>query len=224
MRPLRFMLPVLLLLMALTACLESESVDDGTDDAGDEAAAAVDDPTATPEPEPTEVPEPTETPEPEPTEAPVATETPEPTAPADDDAGEDGPTEHIIEIQDPHDFVPDELDVAVGDTITWVNTGNITHTSTLDPEIARDPENAQLPDGAETWDSGNLEPGDEFSITLEVPGEYVYFCRPHEVLGQIGTITVDDDGDASVDAEDDDTDDDSDADEADDEDGVDDYL
>jgi plastocyanin len=203
MRTLLSALPVILLLTLLAACVGSQSADDAADDATDDAVAVAEDPTPTPEaddPEPTATPEPepTEIPEPEPTEPPVAeaTATPEP----DDGNGE--PTEHIIEIQDPHDFVPDELEVAVGDTITWVNTGNIVHTSTLDPEIAQDESNAQLPEGADTWDSGDLEPGDEFSITLEVPGEYVYFCRPHEVLGQIGTITVTGNGEA-VDGSDD---------------------
>jgi plastocyanin len=195
MRSLFVLIPIVLLLTMLSACVSSESSDDSDD------GVAVAEATETPEPEVTETPEPepepTETPEPEPTEAPEATETPEPTMPPDEDDGVEEPTVHIIEIQDPHDFVPDELEVAVGDTITWVNTGNIVHTSTLDPEIARDPENAQLPDGAETWDSGDIEPGDEFSITLEVPGEYVYFCRPHEVLGQIGTIIVDGDDEES---------------------------
>jgi plastocyanin len=222
MRAVHLLLPVLLLLSMLAACVQSESADDGADDSTEDVAVAADDPTATPEeePEPTEAPEATETPEP--TVAPEATETPEST----DENGEDeGPTEHVVEIQDPHDFVPDDLEIAVGDTVTFVNTGRINHTSTLDPEIARDPANAQLPEGAETWDSGDLEPGDEFSITLEVPGEYVYFCRPHEVLGQIGTITVN--GDSVEDPQSDDSEadesDDS-ADDSDEEDEIDDYL
>jgi plastocyanin len=220
MRTLLFALPVILLLALLAACVESQSADDAVDDASDDAVAAAEDPTATPE---GDDPDPTATPEPEPTEtpAPELTEVPEQET-DDDEAGE--PVEHLVEIQDPHNFVPDALEIAAGDTVRFVNVGNINHTSTLDPEIARDPENAQLPEGAETWDSGDLAPGDEFTITLEVPGEYVYFCRPHEVLGQIGTITVNGSGE-TVDGSDDEEVDADDPGEDDDDDGeVDDYL
>jgi plastocyanin len=219
MRTLLAALSVLLVMAVLAACVESDSPDDAADD--DVAAAA--DPTATPKPaEPTPEPEPTPTLEPEPAETPEAEETPTP------ESGNGEAVEHVVEIQDPHNFVPDELNIAAGDTVTFVNMGNIIHTSTLDPEIARDPDNAQLPDGAETWDSGDMEPGDEFSVTLDVPGEYTYFCRPHEVLGQIGTITVngddvtDDDDDEDVDDPVDDQSDEDD--EADDDNGIDDYL
>jgi plastocyanin len=126
----------------------------------------------------------------------------------------------VVEIQDPHDFDPDSITVAAGDTIRFINTGRINHTASLDPEIVRDPDNAVLPDGAEPWDSGDLEPGDEFSVTLTVPGDYVYFCRPHEVLGQIGSITVLEEGEALPASDDDDADDDA----SPDDDETDDYL
>lgn len=193
---------VLALVLALmAACVES--ADDEADDTEDDSDATEE--TATAEPTDAATEEPTEEPdasptatmdeEPEETETPEAEETataePEETAtPEDDDGDGDGDgEEHTISVQD-NFFEPEELEISAGDTVTWVNDGGLVHTSTLDPEIAREPENAVLPDGAETWDSGDLEPGDEFSVTLEVPGEYVYFCRPHEALGMVGTIVV----------------------------------
>lgn len=178
---------VLLMLGGLAACVESADDDSGDD--GDDSATAVSSPTPEPtEPEPTEAPDPTATPEPEPT--PTATAEPDPTATPEPDEGDDGDgADLVIDIQD-NFFDPEEIEVAPGDTVTWVNNGDLVHTATLDPEIAQDPDNAVLPDGAETWDSGDLQSGDEFSVTLEVPGEYVYFCRPHEALGMVGTIIV----------------------------------
>lgn len=232
MRRLTFVFVSFLILALLAACASTQTSDDAdVDDTSDDVAAA--DPSPTPdEPDPTATPEtdsePTAEPEPEPTSTSEAEPTSTPEAepeftPTPEANGNGEPTEHIVEIQDPHDFVPDDLVIALGDTVTFVNTGRINHTSTLDPEIARDPDNAVLPDGAEPWDSDDLEPGDEFSITLEVPGDYVYFCRPHEVLGQIGAITVLEEGESPT-AQPDDTDSDDDDPDTDDEDEADDYL
>lgn len=208
MRTLLSALSVMLLLTILAACVESDSTDDASDE--DVTAEAAASPTEEPEdPDPTATEEPEPTPEPTATAAEEATATiepePDPTATSEPDDGDDEGEEHIISIVD-NAFDPDEIEIAPGDTITWVNDGGQMHTSTLDPEIARDPENAVLPDGAETWDSGDMEPGDEFSITLDVPGEYIYFCRPHEALDMIGTIVVTDE-DADTGGSDDDDDD-----------------
>lgn len=206
MRTLLSALSVMLLLTILAACIESDSTDDASDE--DVTAEAAASPTEEPEDlDPTATAEPETTPEPTATAAEEATATaePDPTATSEPDTGEDEGEEHIISIVD-NAFDPDEIEIAPGDTITWVNDGRQMHTSTLDPEIARDPENAVLPDGAETWDSGDLEPGDEFSITLDVPGEYIYFCRPHEALDMIGTIVVTDEDADTGGSEDDDDD------------------
>jgi plastocyanin len=192
---LRVLVTVAVVVLALGIVAACNDDDDDVEVAEEPTPEAV---TPTPEPEATPTPdvEPdaTPTPEPEETPEPDATPTPEPEATPtqedDDDEVAREPTEHIVEIVGPHDFEPQEITITAGDTITWVNESDIQHTATLDPEIARDPEHAVLPEGAEPFDSGTLDPGDEFSITLTVPGEYVYFCIPHEALGQIGYITV----------------------------------
>jgi plastocyanin len=138
-------------------------------------------------------------------------------------------TEHIIEIVEPLDFSPAEITIAPGDTVTWVNNTDVVHTSTADPELAEDPNNVQLPEGAETWHSGNIEPGEEYSVTLDVPGTYMYICYPHELAGMLGVIIVEDE-EAEVDdpavTEDDDTEDvdDDDVEPAPDVDDTDDYV
>jgi plastocyanin len=74
-------------------------------------------------------------------------------------------------------FSPDQMTVAPGTTVTWVNDGQQPHTSTSD-------------DG--TWDSGTLEPGDDYSFTFDDPGTYTYHCSIHPDM--TATITVSGDG------------------------------
>ncbi|MGH2355330.1 MAG: cupredoxin domain-containing protein [Candidatus Limnocylindria bacterium] len=87
-------------------------------------------------------------------------------------------------------FNPEALTIRVGNTVTWRNSTPIVHTATVDPAKAQDPANAVLPDGAQPWDSGNIEPGSEWSYTFETPGDYTYFCIPHELAGMVAQLTV----------------------------------
>lgn len=98
---------------------------------------------------------------------------------------------HRVEMNAQLQFAPAELTLNVGDTVTWVTVGPIPHSATADPSKALNPEeHVVLPQGAEPWDSGLLNEGQEFSHTFEVPGEYTYFCIPHEAAGMIGYLTV----------------------------------
>jgi 3-oxosteroid 1-dehydrogenase len=107
----------------------------------------------------------------------------------DDDVAAD-PQTYTVEIKDDLTFDPEHIDIRVGDSITFVNVGQMVHTATCDPDRAFDEANAQMPDGAEPWHSGNMDPGEEWTYTFEVAGEYTYACIPHEVAGQVGSITV----------------------------------
>jgi plastocyanin len=80
--------------------------------------------------------------------------------------------EMTVSIQD-FFFEPDQLTVAPGTTVTWVNDGQTPHTSTAD-------------DG--TWDSGTLQPGESFSFTFDEPGTYSYLCEIHPEM--TGTVNV----------------------------------
>ncbi len=57
--------------------------------------------------------------------------------------------------------------VPPGTTITWTNTGDLTHTVTSDDVV---------------FDSSAMAPGQTFSFTLDHPGTYWYFCRPHPFM------------------------------------------
>ena len=76
-------------------------------------------------------------------------------------------------------FEPANITVEPGTTVTWVQSGNNSHTTTSYDGL---------------WDSGMIEGGSggTFSFTFEEPGTYDYFCIPHESLGMIGSVTVTD--------------------------------
>ncbi len=90
----------------------------------------------------------------------------------------------------PAKYNPDPVKIKVGDTINWVNTGDTIHTATTDPSQAPDKTWASVPQEAETWDSGYMNSGDNFSYTFKVPGTYKYFCTTHVKEGMKGEIDV----------------------------------
>lgn len=99
-------------------------------------------------------------------------------------------TQYTIKMTDQLKFDPAELTIPKGATVTWQNTGQVPHTATDDPSKAANKADASLPAGASPWDSGMMNAGQSWSYTFTVPGEYKYFCIPHEAAGMVGTITV----------------------------------
>lgn len=88
-------------------------------------------------------------------------------------------------------FRPQQIQVQPGQTVRWTNqdAGNV-HTVT-----AYHPINGKrlgIPETAEPWDSGYLMPNESFMMTFDLPGEYNYFCIPHERAGMVGRIVVGD--------------------------------
>jgi plastocyanin len=63
-------------------------------------------------------------------------------------------------------FDPTELNINMGDTVTWTNDDSVPHTAT------------QKPSGS-GFQSGTLSPGDSFSFAFEEAGEFDYFCEFH---------------------------------------------
>jgi plastocyanin len=76
-------------------------------------------------------------------------------------------------------FQPAELAVDVGDTVTWQQQDNTTHTVT-----------AGTP-GSESglFDHRGFGRGDDFSFTFDRVGEFPYFCAIHPE-GMRGTVEV----------------------------------
>ncbi len=76
-------------------------------------------------------------------------------------------------------FLPGEVTIGVGDSVTWHNDGTAAHTVT-----SGNPEDG--PDGL--FDSGLFLGGDTFSHTFTEAGEYQYFCQIHPWM--TGTVIV----------------------------------
>ena len=70
-------------------------------------------------------------------------------------------------------FAPDDLTIAAGTTVTWINTDSVSHTSTSD---------------GTGWNSATLEPGGRFAFTFQTAGTFPYHCVIHP--GMVGTVVV----------------------------------
>ena len=96
-------------------------------------------------------------------------------------------------------FEPNRVEVSAGETVVWRNTNSRAHTVTA--------YEAQIPEGAEYFASGGFDSEQAardgymnfegaipsrgtYEHTFEVPGQYDYFCVPHERGGMVGTVVV----------------------------------
>jgi len=84
-------------------------------------------------------------------------------------------------------FTPAVVWVEAGTTLTWAIEG-ASHSVTAYAAANDRPQ--RIPEGAESFDSGVLAAGETFSHTFEDPGAYDYYCTPHEGLGMVGIVVV----------------------------------
>ena len=70
-------------------------------------------------------------------------------------------------------YAPDEIDVAPGTTVTWVNADSQAHTSTSN---------------VAGWDSGIVAPGGQFSFVFPTAGTFEYHCTLHPRM--VGRVVV----------------------------------
>jgi plastocyanin len=87
-------------------------------------------------------------------------------------------------------FDPIGLLVEPGTTIRWVNRdpGNAHTATAYHPDVMERPR--RMPKDAKPWDSDYLLPDEKFSVRLDVPGVYDFYCIPHEHAGMVGRIVV----------------------------------
>ena len=78
-------------------------------------------------------------------------------------------------------FLPGEVTVPAGTTITWANEDEAVHTVTA---------------ADQSWDSGRLPIGGTFSHTFAEPGTYAFSCTIHPAMK--GVITVQEEDSATA--------------------------
>jgi Copper binding proteins, plastocyanin/azurin family len=66
--------------------------------------------------------------------------------------------------------------VKAGTTVTWENRDNTQHTTTST-------------DSPPIWDSGILNPGQDFSHTFSTPGTFSYICNVHPMAGTVIVVS-----------------------------------
>jgi plastocyanin len=88
-------------------------------------------------------------------------------------AGSDEPVEgDAVEAVD-YEFQPAALKVAPGTSVSFTNSGDTPHTFTADDD---------------SFDSGNVDPGDNFEHTFDAAGTFAFHCEYHPNME--GTVTV----------------------------------
>jgi plastocyanin len=70
-------------------------------------------------------------------------------------------------------YNPSAADIAVGTAITWTNNDSTPHTTTADNN---------------TWNSGAIAAGGQFTFTFQTAGTFVYHCTIHP--GMVGSVVV----------------------------------
>jgi plastocyanin len=83
-------------------------------------------------------------------------------------------------------FVPDEVTVKVGESVTWIGYVGMPHNVVFDDEAA--PAGADL-EKLNHEDMMN-DQGKSYSSTFDKPGKYEYYCEPHRGAGMNGVVIV----------------------------------
>ncbi|CAK0732116.1 hypothetical protein CVIRNUC_000087 [Coccomyxa viridis] len=83
-------------------------------------------------------------------------------------------------------FEPAEVTIKSGETVTWTNNIGFPHNVVFDED--------GIPAGASADKLSHEDylnsPGETVSSTFDKPGEYSYYCEPHQGAGMAGKIIV----------------------------------
>lgn len=88
-----------------------------------------------------------------------------------------------VEITD-RGFLPDKLEVAVGQKVVWKNAGTLEHTVTARDRAAAPDQDEKKP----IFDSGPIKPGASWERVFDKEGTYAYSCRMDPKM--TGTVIV----------------------------------
>ncbi len=116
-------------------------------------------------------------------------------AAADDDGmGDADPSAHAvggpgevvdIGMTDTLKFAPGDIVVKKGSVVRWTNTG-----ASQSHDVTHDAEPPAFKSYGESWEAGNLAPGDTYEFTFDTPGTFAYFCKWHGKGAMSGSLTV----------------------------------
>merc|ERR1719488_110586 len=71
-------------------------------------------------------------------------------------------------------FVPDEIKICKGDSVTWINNKGGPHNVVFDEEAVPSGVDAE----AISMDGQLGDEGDKFTMKFDVAGKYAYYCEP----------------------------------------------
>ena len=83
-------------------------------------------------------------------------------------------------------FVPDEIKVKVGDSVTWTGNKGLPHNVVFDEENVPDGVDAEALSHADNVG----EEGEKVTTKFTKAGTYGYYCEPHRGAGMNGTVIV----------------------------------
>jgi plastocyanin len=83
-------------------------------------------------------------------------------------------------------FVPDEVTIKVGESVSWLGNKGMPHNVVFDEEEA--PSGADL--AALNHEDMINDEGQKVTSKFDKPGTYPYYCEPHRGAGMNGTVIV----------------------------------
>jgi plastocyanin len=83
-------------------------------------------------------------------------------------------------------FDPASVTIKAGDSVTFRNNAGFPHNIVFDEDAVPSGVNAE----ALSHEDYLNAPGETYSVKLTAPGEYGYYCEPHQGAGMQGKITV----------------------------------
>jgi plastocyanin len=94
----------------------------------------------------------------------------------------------------PTNYEPEGITIQAGQTVRFVNSSDFIHTVTdLPRPTQKDTGSArgdELPAGAQSFDSGEIQPQQTWEHKFTTKGTYRFHCRLHEMERMSGTVIV----------------------------------
>ena len=87
-----------------------------------------------------------------------------------------------------YEYIPSQITVKKGTTVTWINEGAMEHNAMLDHEESAESHNAEEEINPEEFSGPMLATGETYSYTFNEVSKNPYHCAPHPWMK--GLVTV----------------------------------